>query len=329
MQYGLKVVGVDSSLSNTQNAVKRNEKLLKAWNGLVKKSCGERLKMSNSQSDKEIMLGNSNLDSCSKFPCSLSCSIGNNNKDSGSLEQKSDIDNKQDLSFHKLKHNFTDNGQIVPLCSKYETDHKDSTISVDSSILLSSECCDMDTSYDPLVFSKCEQHHRKNALVRNISRDENYCEKKQSSDLPANGAITSCEQSQNANSNSFLPVTGFVDQSFVASGELKRLFDELLYSPENSSAVSNALFVVGLHTCGDLVPMALRIFVNEPSVKLICVVGCCYHLVSQQFGKNSPAVYSKVNNLFRNYYQFQSRVLSLPITIFSAILIGLNLSPDS
>ena len=290
MQYGLKVVGVDSSLSNTQNAVKRNEKLLKAWNGLVKKSCGEKLKMSNSQSDEEIMLGNSNLDS--KCPCSLSSSIGNNNKDSGSLEQKSDIDNKQDLSFNKLKDSFTDNGQILPLCSKYETDHKDSTISVDSSILLSSECCDMDTTYDPLVFSKCEQHQHKNVLVRNISRDKNYCEKKQSSDLPANGAITSCEQSQSANSNSFLPVTGFVDQAFVASGELKRLFDELLYSPENSSAVSNGLFLVGLHTCGDLVPMALRIFVNEPSVKLICVVGCCYHLVSQQFGKNSSVQFT-------------------------------------
>ena len=292
MQYGLKVVGVDSSLSNTKNAVKRNEKLLKAWNGLVKKSCGEKLKLSNSQSDEEIMLGNSNMDSCSKCPCSLSCRIGNNNKDCGGLEQKSDIDNKQDLYFNKLKNNFSDNGQIPPLCSKCETDHKDSTISVDSSILLSSECCDLDTTYDPLVFSKCEQLHHNNALVRNISRDENYCEKKQHSDLPANGAITICDQSQSANSNSFLPVTGFVDQSFVASGELKKLFDELLYSPGNSSAVSNGLFLVGLHTCGDLVPMALRIFVNEPSVKLICVVGCCYHLVSQQFGKNSPAVYS-------------------------------------
>ena len=281
-------MGVDSSLSNTQNAVKRNEKLLKAWNGLLKKSCGEKLKMSNSQSDKEIMLGNSNLDSCSKCSCSLSRSIGNNDKDSVGLEQKSDIDNKQDLYLNKLKNKFSDNGQILPLCSKYETDHKDSTISVDSSIPLSSECCDMDTTNGPLVFSKREQHHHKNALVRNISRDENYCEKKQSSDLPANGTITSCEQSQSANSNSFLPVTGFVDQSFVASGELKRLFDELLYSHGNSSAVSNGLFLVGLHTCGDLVPMALRIFVNEPLVKLICVVGCCYHLVSQQFGKNSP-----------------------------------------
>lgn len=318
MQHGLKVVGVDSSLSNTQNAVKRNEKLLKAWNGLVKKSCGEKLKLSNSQSDKEIMLGNSNMGSCSKCPCSLSCSIGNNNKDCGGFEQKSDIDKKQDLYFNKikLKNNFSDNGQILPLCSKYETDHKDSTISVNSSILLSSECCDLDTIHDPLVFSKCEQLHHNNALVRNISRDENYCEKKQHSDLPAHEAITSCEQSGSANSNSFLPVTGFVDQSFVASGELKKLFDELLYSPGNSSAVSDGLFLVGLHTCGDLVPMALRIFVNEPSVKLICVVGCCYHLVSQQFGKNSPAVYSKINNCSvtiissnLQYFHFQFRLV--------------------
>lgn len=34
--------------------------------------------------------------------------------------------------------------------------------------------------------------------------------------------------------------------------------------------------LIGLHPCGDLGPLLLKHFVNDDSVKFICVVGCCY-----------------------------------------------------
>uniref|UniRef100_A0A1S4H5B8 Methyltranfer_dom domain-containing protein n=1 Tax=Anopheles gambiae TaxID=7165 RepID=A0A1S4H5B8_ANOGA len=39
----------------------------------------------------------------------------------------------------------------------------------------------------------------------------------------------------------------------------------------------------GLHTCGNLGPNCLRLFHENPTIKGICNVGCCYHLMQEQF----------------------------------------------
>ncbi|XP_041442226.1 methyltransferase-like protein 25 [Xenopus laevis] len=41
--------------------------------------------------------------------------------------------------------------------------------------------------------------------------------------------------------------------------------------------------MVGLHTCGDLAPNTLRIFTARSEIKAVCSVGCCYHLLSEEF----------------------------------------------
>ncbi|RXN00138.1 Methyltransferase-like protein 25 [Acipenser ruthenus] len=41
--------------------------------------------------------------------------------------------------------------------------------------------------------------------------------------------------------------------------------------------------MVGLHTCGDLASSTLRIFTAKPELKAVCSVGCCYHLLSEEF----------------------------------------------
>ncbi|XP_044084254.1 methyltransferase-like protein 25 isoform X1 [Neovison vison] len=41
--------------------------------------------------------------------------------------------------------------------------------------------------------------------------------------------------------------------------------------------------MVGLHTCGDLAPNTLRIFTAKSEIKGVCSVGCCYHLLSEEF----------------------------------------------
>lgn len=41
--------------------------------------------------------------------------------------------------------------------------------------------------------------------------------------------------------------------------------------------------MVGLHTCGDLAPSTLRMFVAKPELAAVCSVGCCYHLLSEEF----------------------------------------------
>ncbi|XP_007901972.2 methyltransferase-like protein 25 isoform X1 [Callorhinchus milii] len=41
--------------------------------------------------------------------------------------------------------------------------------------------------------------------------------------------------------------------------------------------------MVGLHTCGDLASNTLRIFIAKPELKAVCSVGCCYHLLSEEY----------------------------------------------
>uniref|UniRef100_A0A3B4ERR9 Methyltransferase like 25 n=1 Tax=Pundamilia nyererei TaxID=303518 RepID=A0A3B4ERR9_9CICH len=66
----------------------------------------------------------------------------------------------------------------------------------------------------------------------------------------------------------FSPLTSYV----TAETELRDLINEL------EDAV-----MVGLHTCGDLAPSTLRMFVAKPELAAVCSVGCCYHLLSEEF----------------------------------------------
>uniref|UniRef100_A0A8C4IDN8 Methyltransferase like 25 n=1 Tax=Dicentrarchus labrax TaxID=13489 RepID=A0A8C4IDN8_DICLA len=66
----------------------------------------------------------------------------------------------------------------------------------------------------------------------------------------------------------FSPLTSYV----TAETELRELINEL------EDAV-----VVGLHTCGDLAPSTLRMFVAKAELAAVCSVGCCYHLLSEEF----------------------------------------------
>ncbi|KAM3859049.1 putative methyltransferase-like protein 25 [Diretmus argenteus] len=66
----------------------------------------------------------------------------------------------------------------------------------------------------------------------------------------------------------FSPLTSYV----TAETELRELIDEL------EDAV-----LVGLHTCGDLAPSTLRMFVAKRELASVCSVGCCYHLLSEEY----------------------------------------------
>lgn len=44
-----------------------------------------------------------------------------------------------------------------------------------------------------------------------------------------------------------------------------------------------SLCLSGLHTCGNLAPSCLRIFCENEQIMALCNIGCCYHLLSEQF----------------------------------------------
>ncbi|XP_074258578.1 putative methyltransferase-like protein 25 isoform X2 [Saimiri boliviensis] len=74
--------------------------------------------------------------------------------------------------------------------------------------------------------------------------------------------------SKSRESNIYLPLTSFI----TADSELHDIIEDL-----------EDCLMVGLHTCGDLAPNTLRIFASNSEIKGVCSVGCCYHLLSEEF----------------------------------------------
>ncbi|XP_063111289.1 probable methyltransferase-like protein 25 isoform X2 [Cavia porcellus] len=74
--------------------------------------------------------------------------------------------------------------------------------------------------------------------------------------------------SQSSESNIYSPLTSFI----TADSELHDIIKDL-----------EDCVMVGLHTCGDLAPNTLRIFTSNSEIKGVCSVGCCYHLLSEEF----------------------------------------------
>ena len=44
--------------------------------------------------------------------------------------------------------------------------------------------------------------------------------------------------------------------------------------------------IVGLHTCGDLGGVVLKLFLRQPQLRAVCVVGCCYHHITEADDKS-------------------------------------------
>ncbi|XP_064089296.1 probable methyltransferase-like protein 25 isoform X2 [Macrobrachium nipponense] len=55
---------------------------------------------------------------------------------------------------------------------------------------------------------------------------------------------------------------------------------------QNKWSDVNKLGLVGLHTCGNLAPSSMKIFLSNPALAFLCNVGCCYHLMEEEFSQN-------------------------------------------
>ncbi|XP_033739673.1 methyltransferase-like protein 25 [Pecten maximus] len=83
----------------------------------------------------------------------------------------------------------------------------------------------------------------------------------------------------------YIPVTLFVDTSM----DLMEVVSEALADYPSSTGrpghkqEETTLMLTGLHTCGALGSSMLELFVNNPTVKVLCGVGCCYHYMRETF----------------------------------------------
>lgn len=86
--------------------------------------------------------------------------------------------------------------------------------------------------------------------------------------------------------STFLPITMEL--------RLDTISDLLAVAEERSGgrfAPSKPFCLVGLHTCGDLGSTALRLFTQVPTAKALCIVGCCYHHITETVGEQSEFIW--------------------------------------
>ncbi|XP_069677807.1 probable methyltransferase-like protein 25 [Periplaneta americana] len=81
-------------------------------------------------------------------------------------------------------------------------------------------------------------------------------------------------KNQTTNGTLYKQVTAFVTQLTDLRNLVKEQFE--CEDCEN-------LALAGLHTCGDLAATCLRIFVNREEFSSLCNVGCCYHLLEEEY----------------------------------------------
>lgn len=85
--------------------------------------------------------------------------------------------------------------------------------------------------------------------------------------------IVKIEETTDAKKDLYKQITRFIDENVNISELVSNVF---LEQPKY-------LGLIGLHTCGNLAPDSLRIFVNTDEINSICNVGCCYHFLSERF----------------------------------------------
>lgn len=76
---------------------------------------------------------------------------------------------------------------------------------------------------------------------------------------------------------------------FIAKLEPENLVESKLVSQlqelfQNKFNLNEIKFgLVGLHPCGDLAPILLKLYSSRDEAKFICIVGCCYMKLTIQF----------------------------------------------
>ncbi|XP_071521829.1 probable methyltransferase-like protein 25 isoform X2 [Panulirus ornatus] len=266
LQYDLNVVAIDSDKSNTSSALVRKEKLQRRW-GKVKQSeprimDGRFVKMrgkqgreghskQNSETQGKIEEVSSSFLNPRPKVCGRYIGITSFITDDTNLVQiVRDIIGEEK---HMIKYSSTFDSDKVDKCGNdLKTENmgknKIKEVMCDPAFKQTSETdVELEENMENLeIFENSEIHSPK--LLKNSLNQNAFIPKKESHE-------------------SFLPCLG-------PGGKNSQINDD----PH--------LGLVGLHTCGNLAPNSLRLFLSNPNVEFLCNIGCCYQLIEEKFSKN-------------------------------------------
>ncbi|XP_031846816.1 methyltransferase-like protein 25B [Nomia melanderi] len=91
--------------------------------------------------------------------------------------------------------------------------------------------------------------------------------------------------------------TAKLESSNLIESELVSHLQDLFQTGFNLSKTDTAFGLVGLHPCGDLAPLLLRLYCSRSEAKFICIVGCCYMKLTLKSGISEVKGYPLSNYL--------------------------------
>lgn len=77
--------------------------------------------------------------------------------------------------------------------------------------------------------------------------------------------------------------TAKLESSSLVESELTSQLTELFQNEFDLSETETEFGLIGLHPCGDLAPILLKLYSSRCEAKFICIVGCCYMKLTIQF----------------------------------------------
>ncbi|XP_069158797.1 probable methyltransferase-like protein 25 [Procambarus clarkii] len=271
LQYGLNVVGIDSSKSNTSSAVIRNDKLQRHWEKLkqsewnkMEGKATKKGKMRRKSGNSVHSSSSSDLVTLKSAETSAKCPYS----DSGSCGK-----------YIAITRFITDDANLVQIVQAVDDEVHAEKVSTQSAMLDVNK--DGDGQFMQIIQDSTVQEH--------IQTDLELGENLEKMNLFTN----SPNQDDSACGNTFIP-----DVKVPHLG------------------------LVGLHTCGNLASSSLRLFVSNSEVHFLCNVGCCYHLIEEEFSKNvfNHKKIECVDSTFKTLIEKDSE--DLPNDIESSLLNG-------
>ncbi|XP_066928761.1 probable methyltransferase-like protein 25 isoform X2 [Clytia hemisphaerica] len=121
-------------------------------------------------------------------------------------------------------------------------------------------------------------------------------------------------------------ITHTVQASDPASDDTESLVTLIKENLNSSELVEERVdyILTGLHACGDLTTSAIKTFVKEKDFRAICIVGCCYNLISEkgfpisEYGKKCGLNFGKSEKMLA--CQCPSRWLNTGQTLNKSLL---------
>ena len=284
LMHGLRVLGIDSSETNTQSADKRAGKLGKQWQGLLRNANEEKLgkvarpkKVKGSKERSTADLVRCNDDDMPD----LSLVFNDDNCCGVELETPKDGDRIDDDKKGEITvaDNFDANCRVSgPSNSSSCNGHCGMSMGVNKQEQFVSHGndkarCDKGHSNEPLDDRSTSQKHEEHGQ----KAEDKYHK------------VSKKNNAQKCTKTSYVAITCYVTPDL----NLAELFDT--FSPWSSFDSDQAssdhtgrdhhkgVLMSGLHTCGNLAASMLQLFSTSGATVVMCNVGCCYHLLEEQF----------------------------------------------